>query len=123
MELEPEPEPKLFKSWNRNQNFSKVGTGTGTVKNSYGSTTLHFFVTLPLVACLLWRGCCCPWPATARPPLPGLYLPLLLLLGFRKYLIMMKFSNFRELKLAKKLTWQRIWGKGNFAIDSFFGTI
>ncbi len=55
MELEPEPEPLLFKSRNRNRNrnhnffksrnrnhnFSKVGTGTGTVKNSYGSTTLH----------------------------------------------------------------------------------
>ncbi len=54
IELEPEPEPELFKSRNRNQNhnffksrnrtpnhnFSKVGTGTGTVKNSYGSTTL-----------------------------------------------------------------------------------
>ncbi len=50
MELEPEPEPELFKienrnrnqnffnSRNRNHNFSKVGTGT--VKNSYGSTTL-----------------------------------------------------------------------------------
>ena len=40
MELEPEPEPELFKSRNQNQNhnFSKVGTGT--VKNSYGSTTL-----------------------------------------------------------------------------------
>ncbi len=25
---------------NRNHNFSKVGTRTGTVKNSYGSTTL-----------------------------------------------------------------------------------
>jgi hypothetical protein len=38
MELEPEQE--LFKSRNRNRNhnFSKVGTGT--VKNSYGSTTL-----------------------------------------------------------------------------------
>jgi hypothetical protein len=48
MELEPEPELKLFKSRNRNRfksqnrnhNFSKVGTGIGTVKNSYGSTTL-----------------------------------------------------------------------------------
>ena len=30
--------------WNRNHNFSKVGTGTGTgtVKNSYASTTLGF---------------------------------------------------------------------------------
>jgi hypothetical protein len=27
-------------NWNRNHNVSKVGTGTGTVKNSYGSTTL-----------------------------------------------------------------------------------
>jgi hypothetical protein len=26
-------------SWNRNRNFSKVGTGT--LKNSYGSTTLY----------------------------------------------------------------------------------
>jgi hypothetical protein len=41
MELEPEPEPKFFKSRNRNRNFSKVGIVTGTVKNSYGSTTLH----------------------------------------------------------------------------------
>ncbi len=48
MELEPEPEfflsrnrnHNFFKSRNRNHNFSKVGTGTGTVKNSYGSTTL-----------------------------------------------------------------------------------
>jgi hypothetical protein len=51
IELEPEPEPELFKSRNRNRNhnffksrnrnhnFSKVGTGIGTVKNSYGSTT------------------------------------------------------------------------------------
>ncbi len=41
-EPEPEPEPELFKSWNRNHIFSKVGTGSGTrtVKNSYGSTTL-----------------------------------------------------------------------------------
>jgi hypothetical protein len=31
--LEPEPEPEL--------NFSKVRTGTGTVINSYGSTTLR----------------------------------------------------------------------------------
>jgi hypothetical protein len=50
MELESEPEPELFKSRNRNRNhnffksrngnhnFSKVGTGT--VKNSYGFTTL-----------------------------------------------------------------------------------
>jgi hypothetical protein len=32
----------FFKSGNRNRNhyFSKVGTGAGTVKNSYGSTTL-----------------------------------------------------------------------------------
>ncbi len=39
---EPEPEPKLFKSQNRNRNhnFSEVRTGTGTVINSYGSTTL-----------------------------------------------------------------------------------
>ncbi len=37
---EPEPEPYLFKSWNRNHNFSKVETGSGTLKNSYGSTTL-----------------------------------------------------------------------------------
>ncbi len=29
---------KTFKSWNRNHNFSKVRTGT--VINSYGSTTL-----------------------------------------------------------------------------------
>jgi hypothetical protein len=52
MELEPEPyffkgrnrnrNHNFFKSRNRNRNhnFSKVGTGTGTVKNSYGSTTL-----------------------------------------------------------------------------------
>jgi hypothetical protein len=51
MELEPEPElfisrnrnlsHNFFKSRNRNHNFSKVVTGTGTVKNtnSYGSTT------------------------------------------------------------------------------------
>ena len=40
MELEQESklEPLLFKSRNRNHNFSKVGNGT--VKNSYGSTTL-----------------------------------------------------------------------------------
>ncbi len=45
-ELEPEPEPQLFKSWNQNQNhnFSKVGTGT--VKNSYASTTLIFIKVL-----------------------------------------------------------------------------
>ncbi len=37
-----EPEPKLVKRLNRNRNpnFSKVGTGTGIVKNSYGVTTL-----------------------------------------------------------------------------------
>jgi hypothetical protein len=34
--MEPEPKPQLVKS--RNWNFSKVGTGT--VNNSYGSTTL-----------------------------------------------------------------------------------
>ncbi len=49
MELEPEPyffkirnrnrNHNFFKSRNRNHNFSKVGTGT--VKNSYGSTTLY----------------------------------------------------------------------------------
>jgi hypothetical protein len=38
IDMELEPEPELFKSRNRNRNFSKVGTGT--VKNSYGSTTL-----------------------------------------------------------------------------------
>jgi hypothetical protein len=50
LDMELEPEPKLFKSRNRNRNhnffksrnrnhnFSKVGTGT--VENSYGSTTL-----------------------------------------------------------------------------------
>jgi hypothetical protein len=37
--MEPEPEPKLVKKRNRNHNCSKVGTGT--VQNSYGSTTLH----------------------------------------------------------------------------------
>ncbi len=41
MELEPEPETLLFKSRNWNHNFSKVGTATKTVKNSYGSTTLR----------------------------------------------------------------------------------
>jgi hypothetical protein len=60
MELEPEPEPQLFKSrnrnWNhnffrsrnrnRNHNFSKVGTGT--VKNSYGSTTLNISEQKPI---------------------------------------------------------------------------
>ncbi len=54
MKLEPEPElfesrnrnHNFFKSQNRNrnQNFSKVGTGT--VKNSYGSTTLHIPVAI-----------------------------------------------------------------------------
>ncbi len=59
MELEPEPEPYLFKSRNRNRNhnffksrnrnhnFSKVGIGTGTVKNSYGSTTLILALCAP----------------------------------------------------------------------------
>jgi hypothetical protein len=42
--LDPGPEPKLkpkhFISRNRNRNLSTVGTGTGIVKNSYGSATL-----------------------------------------------------------------------------------
>jgi hypothetical protein len=37
-----------FKSWNRNHNFSKVRTGTGTVINSYGSTTLVAFTSKKL---------------------------------------------------------------------------
>ncbi len=53
LDIELEPEPEIFKSRNRNRNhnffksrnrnrnhnFSKVGTGIGTVKNSYGSAT------------------------------------------------------------------------------------
>jgi hypothetical protein len=43
----PEPELEITvtcKSRNRNRNFSKVGTGT--VKDSYGSTTLHLTHTV-----------------------------------------------------------------------------
>jgi hypothetical protein len=86
MELEPEPElfksrnrnrnrnHNFFKSRNRNHNFSKVRTGTGTVKNSYGSTTLHSsracaaFVrfclpelcSAPLLVCSLQEFCAAP---------------------------------------------------------------
>jgi hypothetical protein len=42
LDMEPEPEPYLVKHRNRNRKFSKVRTGTETIKNSYGSTTLDF---------------------------------------------------------------------------------
>ena len=45
MEREPEPEPNFSKvgTGTGTITFSEVGTGTGTVKNSYGSTTLFTF--------------------------------------------------------------------------------
>ncbi len=38
--LDTEPEPELVKSGNRNRNLNFSKVGYGTVKNSYGSTTL-----------------------------------------------------------------------------------
>jgi hypothetical protein len=56
--LDTDPEPQCVKSrnWNRNSNFSKVGTGTGTVKNSYGSTALWYLPALmsPVQVVMAW---------------------------------------------------------------------
>ncbi len=58
LDTDPEPEPQCVKSrnWNRNRNrnFSKVGTGT--VKNSYGSTALWYLPALmsPVQVVMAW---------------------------------------------------------------------
>jgi hypothetical protein len=73
---------ELIKS--RNRNFSKVGTETGTVKNSYDSTTLHKITKLVVG----WVGEVCD-KIFSSMELFGLFLSTilsLLLIGLFVYL-------------------------------------